>query len=103
VLLDDRDVLTGQMYFPDAVNNLSMRTFPPMQGRLNSRAVVNANGRFANFPLNIVKLNKLAMTMDANISEANERPAAKCQQTQAPCDLRMPTNRQSGLQNSQVP
>jgi hypothetical protein len=49
VLLDDRDVLTEQMYFPDAVNNLSMRTFPPMQGRLNSRAVVNANDRFANF------------------------------------------------------
>jgi protocatechuate 3,4-dioxygenase beta subunit len=49
VLLDDRDVLTGQMYFPDAVNEFIYANIPAYAGRLNSRAVVNANDRFANF------------------------------------------------------
>ena len=49
VLLDDRDVLTGQMYFPDAVNEFIYANSPAYAGRLNSRAVVNANDRFANF------------------------------------------------------
>ena len=31
VLLDNRDVLTGQMYFPDAETNSSTRTFPPIR------------------------------------------------------------------------
>jgi hypothetical protein len=45
VLLDDRDVLTGQMYFPDAVNEFIYANIPAYAGRLNSRAVVNANDR----------------------------------------------------------
>jgi protocatechuate 3,4-dioxygenase beta subunit len=49
VLLDDRDVLTGQMYFPDAVNEFIYANTPAYAGRLNSRGVVNANDRFANF------------------------------------------------------
>src|ERR1700704_4395820 len=49
VLLDDRNVLTGQMYFPDAVNEFIYTNIPAYADRLNPRAVVNANDRFANF------------------------------------------------------
>lgn len=49
VLLDDRNVLTGQMYFPDAVNEFIYANIPAYGGRLSPRAVVNANDRFANF------------------------------------------------------
>jgi protocatechuate 3,4-dioxygenase beta subunit len=49
VLLDDRNVLTGQMYFPDAVNEFIYANIPAYAGRLNPRAVVNANDRFATF------------------------------------------------------
>jgi protocatechuate 3,4-dioxygenase beta subunit len=49
VLLDERNVLTGQMYFPDAVNEFIYANIPAYADRLNPRAVVNANDRFANF------------------------------------------------------
>ena len=49
VLLDDRNVLTGQMYFPDAVNEFIYANIPAYADRLGPRAVVNANDRFANF------------------------------------------------------
>src|SRR5258705_6780637 len=49
VLLDDRNVLTGQMYFPDAVNEFIYAHIPAYADRLHPRAVVNANDRFANF------------------------------------------------------
>lgn len=49
VLLDDRDVLTGQMYFPDAVNEFIYANISDYANRLAPRAVVNANDRFANF------------------------------------------------------
>jgi protocatechuate 3,4-dioxygenase beta subunit len=49
VLLDDRNVLTGQMYFPDAVNEFIYAHIPAYADRLHPRVVVNANDRFANF------------------------------------------------------
>jgi hypothetical protein len=49
VLLDDRNVLTGQMYFPDVVNEFIYANVPAYAGRLGPRAVVNANDRFVNF------------------------------------------------------
>src|SRR6202163_160467 len=49
VLLDDRNVLTGQMYFPDAVNEFIYANIPAYADRLHPRAVVNANDRFTNF------------------------------------------------------
>jgi protocatechuate 3,4-dioxygenase beta subunit len=49
VFLHDRNVLTGQMYFPDAVNEFIYANIPASAGRLGPRAVVNANDRFANF------------------------------------------------------
>src|SRR5712664_1047220 len=49
VLLDDRNVLTGQMYFPDAVNEFIYANIPAYANRLNRREVVNANDRFVNF------------------------------------------------------
>jgi protocatechuate 3,4-dioxygenase beta subunit len=49
VFLDRRNVLTGQMYFPDAVNEFIYANIPAYAERLNPRAVVNANDRFANF------------------------------------------------------
>ena len=49
VLLKDRNVLTGQMYFPDAVNEFIYANIPAYADRLKPRAVVNANDRFANF------------------------------------------------------
>jgi hypothetical protein len=49
VLLDDRNVLTGQMYFPDAVNEFIYANIPAYADRLKPRAVVNSNDRFANF------------------------------------------------------
>lgn len=49
VLVDDRNVLTGQMYFPDAINEFVYANIPAYAGRRNPRAVVNANDRFANF------------------------------------------------------
>jgi protocatechuate 3,4-dioxygenase beta subunit len=49
VFLDDRNVLTGQMYFPDAVNEFIYASVPAYANRLKPRAVVNANDRFANF------------------------------------------------------
>ena len=49
VLIDDRNVLTGQMYFPDAVNEFIYANIPAYSNRLSPRAVVNANDRFANF------------------------------------------------------
>src|SRR6202048_4062521 len=49
VFLDMRNVLTGQMYFPDAINEFIYANIPAYAGRLNTRAVVNANDRFANF------------------------------------------------------
>jgi protocatechuate 3,4-dioxygenase beta subunit len=49
VLLDDRNVLTGQMYFPDALNEFIYANVPAYAERLNPRAVVNANDQFANF------------------------------------------------------
>jgi len=47
VLVDDRNVLTGQMYFPDAMNEFIYANIPAYADRLNPRAVVNANDRFA--------------------------------------------------------
>jgi protocatechuate 3,4-dioxygenase beta subunit len=49
VLLEERNVLTGQMYFPDAVNEFIYANIPAYANRLSPRAVVNANDRFANF------------------------------------------------------
>jgi protocatechuate 3,4-dioxygenase beta subunit len=49
VLLEDHNVLTGQMYFPDAVNEFIYANIPAYADRRNPRAVVNANDRFANF------------------------------------------------------
>jgi protocatechuate 3,4-dioxygenase beta subunit len=49
VFLDDRNVLAGQMYFPDAVNEFIYANIPAYANRLKPRAVVNANDRFANF------------------------------------------------------
>ena len=49
VLLDDRNVLTGQMYFPDAVNEFIYANVPAYGGRLKPRTVVNSNDQFANF------------------------------------------------------
>jgi protocatechuate 3,4-dioxygenase beta subunit len=49
VLLDDRNVLTGQMYFPDAVNEFIYANVPAYGGRLTPRSVVNSNDRFVNF------------------------------------------------------
>jgi protocatechuate 3,4-dioxygenase beta subunit len=49
VLLDDRNVLTGQMYFPDAVNEFIYANIPAYADRLQPRAVVNTNDRFVNF------------------------------------------------------
>src|ERR1700704_2273600 len=49
VLLDDRNVLTGQMYFPGAVNEFIYANIPAYADRLTPRVVVNANDRFANF------------------------------------------------------
>ena len=49
VLVDDRNVLTGQLYFPDAINEFLYANIPAYAGRLNPRDVVNANDRFANF------------------------------------------------------
>ena len=49
VLLDERSVLTGQMYFPDAVNEFIYANVSAYTNRLHPRAAVNANDRFANF------------------------------------------------------
>jgi protocatechuate 3,4-dioxygenase beta subunit len=49
VLLKDRNVLTGQMYFPDAVNEFIYANIAAYADRLKPRAIVNANDRFANF------------------------------------------------------
>jgi protocatechuate 3,4-dioxygenase beta subunit len=49
VYLDKQTVLTGQMYFPDAINEFIYANIPAYAGRLHPRAVVNANDRFANF------------------------------------------------------
>jgi hypothetical protein len=49
VFLDARNVLTGQMYFPDAVNEFIYANISAYGDRLNPRAIVNANDRFANF------------------------------------------------------
>jgi protocatechuate 3,4-dioxygenase beta subunit len=49
VLLDERDVLTGMMYFPDAVNEFIYANIPAYADRLKPRATVNANDQFANF------------------------------------------------------
>jgi protocatechuate 3,4-dioxygenase beta subunit len=49
VFVDDRNVLTGQMYFPDAVNEFIYASVPAYANRLKPRAIVNANDRFANF------------------------------------------------------
>src|ERR1700704_4192905 len=48
VLVDRHNVLTGQMYFPDAVNEFIYANIPAYTNRLIQRAVVNANDRFAN-------------------------------------------------------
>src|SRR5260370_28452672 len=44
-----RTVLTGKMYFPDAVNEFIYTNVPAYADRLNQRTVVNANDQFANF------------------------------------------------------
>src|ERR1700737_1025416 len=49
VLVDPPNVLPGQMYFPDAINEFIYANIPAYAGRLNPRAIVNANDRFANF------------------------------------------------------
>jgi protocatechuate 3,4-dioxygenase beta subunit len=49
VILDDRNVLTGQTYFPDAVNEFIYANIPAYADRLTPRAVVNSNDLFANF------------------------------------------------------
>jgi protocatechuate 3,4-dioxygenase beta subunit len=49
VLLADRNVLTGQMYFPDALNEFIYANIAAYADRLKPRAVVNANDQFANF------------------------------------------------------
>jgi protocatechuate 3,4-dioxygenase beta subunit len=49
VLLEARNVLTGQMYFPDAVNEFIYANVPAYAGRRKPRSVVNANDRFATF------------------------------------------------------
>ena len=49
VILDDRNVLTGQTYFPDALNEFLYANVPAYAERLFPRAVVNSNDQFANF------------------------------------------------------
>jgi protocatechuate 3,4-dioxygenase beta subunit len=49
VILDDRNVLTGQTYFPDALNEFIYANIPAYADRLIPRAVVNSNDQFANF------------------------------------------------------
>jgi protocatechuate 3,4-dioxygenase beta subunit len=49
VLLDDRNVLTGQMYFPDAMNEFIYANIPAYGDRRKPRTVVNSNDQFANF------------------------------------------------------
>src|SRR5437868_6402691 len=49
VLLENRNVLTGQMYFPDAVNEFIYANVAAYEGRRKPRSVVNANDRFATF------------------------------------------------------
>jgi protocatechuate 3,4-dioxygenase beta subunit len=49
VLVDRHNVLTGQMYFPDAVNEFIYANVPAYAGRLNPRAILNANDRFVSF------------------------------------------------------
>src|ERR1043166_3178104 len=48
VILDDRNVLTGQTYFPDAVNEFIYANIPAYADRLTPRAVVNSNDLFPN-------------------------------------------------------
>jgi protocatechuate 3,4-dioxygenase beta subunit len=49
VILNDRNVLIGQTYFPDAVNEFIYANIPAYADRLIPRAVVNSNDQFANF------------------------------------------------------
>jgi protocatechuate 3,4-dioxygenase beta subunit len=49
VILDDSNVLTGQTYFPDAINEFIYAKVPAYADRLMPRAVVNSNDQFANF------------------------------------------------------
>jgi protocatechuate 3,4-dioxygenase beta subunit len=49
VILDDRNVLTGQTYFPDALNEFIYANIPVYADRPIPRAVVNSNDQFANF------------------------------------------------------
>jgi protocatechuate 3,4-dioxygenase beta subunit len=49
VILDDRNVLTGQTYFPDAINEFIYANIPVYGDRLIPRAVVNSNDLFATF------------------------------------------------------
>ena len=49
VILDDRNVLTGQTYFPDAINEFIYGNVPAYADRLMPHAVVNSNDQFANF------------------------------------------------------
>lgn len=46
--LDDRNVLMGQMYFPDALNEFIYTNVPAYIGRTVERSVINANDGVAN-------------------------------------------------------
>ena len=47
VFLQTRDVLTGQIYFPDALNEFIYTNVPAYQGRKATRQVINANDMIA--------------------------------------------------------
>jgi protocatechuate 3,4-dioxygenase beta subunit len=48
VFLDDRTVLTGQTFFPEALNEFIYGNVPDYTGRPKPRLVINANDRVAN-------------------------------------------------------
>src|SRR3569833_1535117 len=47
VMLDDRTVLTGQTFFPEALNEFIYANVPDYTGRPKQRLVINANDRVA--------------------------------------------------------
>jgi hypothetical protein len=47
VFLDDKAVLTGQSFFPEALNEFIYTNVPDYTGRPKQRLVINANDRIA--------------------------------------------------------
>lgn len=47
VILDERSVLTGQTFFPEAINEFIYTNVPDYTGRPKQRLVINANDRIA--------------------------------------------------------